>query len=80
MTTTLYSKPRCVQCNLTKKEMALRGVDFTVIDMEKDPAARDYVISLGHQQAPVVVLADGTSWSGFVPPLIDQHFGKKPAK
>lgn len=77
---TVYTKSKCPGCTRTKTELALRGVTFTEIDMEKDPAALEYVKSLGHQQAPVVVLGDGTSWSGLVPPLINQHFGKRPSK
>lgn len=77
---TVYTKSKCPGCTRTKTELALRGVTFTEIDMEKEPFARDYVISLGHQQAPVVVLADGTSWSGLIPPLINQHFGPRPTK
>ena len=76
----IYTKSRCFGCNVTKRLLAERGATYTEIDMEKDPAALAYVKTLGHQQAPVVVLGDGTSWSGLVPALIDQHFGKKPTK
>lgn len=75
----IYTKSRCPGCTITKRELALRGVAFTEVNMETDPAALAYVKTLGHQQAPVVVLGDGTSWSGLVPALINQHFGKKPA-
>lgn len=75
----VYTKSNCMPCRQTKKELALRGVEFTEIDMEKDEAAREYVVSLGHQAAPVVVLEDGTSWASLRPDLINTHFGKRPA-
>ncbi|MBD3689804.1 glutaredoxin-like protein NrdH [Nanchangia anserum] len=69
MSITLYSKPRCVQCDATKRAFAKQGIVFTEIDMTVDAQALDYVKSLGFTQAPVVV-ADGDSWSGFRPDKI----------
>lgn len=64
---TVYSKPNCPQCNATYASLDKAGVEYSVIDITEDPDARDYVLSLGHLQAPVVVLSDGTNWSGFRP-------------
>ena len=62
---TVYSKPNCVQCTATYRALDKAGVEYTVIDISQDADARDYVMSLGYLQAPVVVLADGHHWSGF---------------
>jgi len=66
MTVTVYSRPSCQQCNATYRALAKAGLPYEVVDITEDSAARDYVMSLGHLQAPVVV-ADGLHWSGFRP-------------
>jgi glutaredoxin-like protein NrdH len=45
------------------------GLQYEVVDITEDADARDYVMSLGHLQAPVVV-ADGNHWSGYRPDQI----------
>jgi glutaredoxin-like protein NrdH len=69
MTITVYSKPSCVQCSATYRAMDKLGFDYEVVDISQDSDARDYVLSLGHLQAPVVV-ADGHHWSGYRPDQI----------
>lgn len=66
---TVYSKPSCVQCDATYRALDKAGHDYTVIDISEDNDARDYVMSLGHQQAPVVT-AYGEHWSGYRPDKI----------
>ncbi|HWJ86157.1 glutaredoxin-like protein NrdH [Cellulomonas edaphi] len=69
MTITVYSKPACVQCNATYRALDKLGADYTVVDISEDADARDYVMSLGHLQAPVVIV-DGEHWSGYRPDRI----------
>ena len=69
MTVTVYSKPSCVQCTATYRELDKLGYDYTVVDISQDADARDFVMSLGHLQAPVVV-AGGENWSGYRPERI----------
>jgi glutaredoxin-like protein NrdH len=69
MTITVYTKPACVQCNATYKALDKQGLTYDVVDISEDDAARDYVMSLGYLQAPVVV-ADDHHWSGFRPDRI----------
>lgn len=69
MTITVYSKPSCVQCTATYRAMDKAGLQYEVVDITEDADARDYVMSLGHLQAPVVV-ADGQHWSGYRPDQI----------
>ncbi|MBN9328651.1 MAG: glutaredoxin-like protein NrdH [Cellulomonas sp.] len=64
MTITVYSKPSCVQCSATYRALDKLGYDYTVVDISEDADARDYVMSLGHLQAPVV-MAGGEHWSGY---------------
>lgn len=65
-TITVYTKPACVQCHATYKALDKRGLDYQVVDISTDDTARDYVMSLGYLQAPVVV-AGSEHWSGFRP-------------
>jgi glutaredoxin-like protein NrdH len=69
-TVTVYTKPACVQCNATYKALDKQDVDYAVVDITTDPEARDYVMALGHLQAPVVVAGDD-HWSGFRPDRIE---------
>ncbi len=69
MTITVYSKPACVQCNATYRALDKLGAQYTVVDISEDADARDYVMSLGHLQAPVVIV-DGDHWSGYRPDRI----------
>jgi glutaredoxin-like protein NrdH len=69
MAITVYSKPACVQCNATYRALDKLGAEYTVVDISEDADARDYVMSLGHLQAPVVI-ADGEHWSGYRPDRI----------
>jgi glutaredoxin-like protein NrdH len=63
---TVYAKPGCVQCRATLRALANAGLDYETIDITTDAEARDFVMSLGHLQVPVV-LAGERHWSGFRP-------------
>ncbi|WP_338857922.1 glutaredoxin-like protein NrdH (plasmid) [Gordonia hongkongensis] len=65
-TITVYTKPACVQCNATYKALDKQDLEYQVVDISTNEAARDYVMSLGYLQAPVVVAGD-KHWSGFRP-------------
>lgn len=69
MSITLYSMPRCVQCDATKRAFKKQGIAFEEVDITVDEAARDHVKALGYTQAPVV-FAGEESWSGFRPDKI----------
>lgn len=65
---TVFTKPSCPQCDMTKKLLDRLGVEHTTVDVTADPEAHAYVTGLGYQSAPVVVVGDGEShWSGFKP-------------
>ncbi|MBB1012332.1 ribonucleoside-diphosphate reductase class Ib glutaredoxin subunit [Dietzia kunjamensis] len=69
MAITVYAKPQCVQCGATIKALDKAGLDYALVDITADDAARDYVMALGHLQAPVVV-TDTDHWAGFRPDRI----------
>lgn len=64
---TVYTKPSCVQCTATYRALDKAGINYDLVDISQDTAARDYVMALGYLQAPVVVVDEGTHWSGFRP-------------
>lgn len=66
MTITLLSKPNCVQCTATERTLVKQGLEFTKRDVTQDEEAYALAISLGYQQAPVVIAGD-EHWSGFRP-------------
>lgn len=69
MPTTVYTKPQCVQCDATIKALNKAGLEYELVDITADDDARDYVMALGHLQAPVVV-TDTDHWAGFRPDRI----------
>jgi glutaredoxin-like protein NrdH len=66
---TVHTKPRCIQCKATLRALQRAGLKFVTIDVSTDRQARDFVMSLGYLQAPVVVCGS-RHWSGFRPDRI----------
>lgn len=70
MTITVYTKPHCVQCNMTKKHLTDRGLAFDIVDVTTNPDALEAIVAKGFLAAPVVNAGDAW-WSGFQPDKID---------
>jgi glutaredoxin-like protein NrdH len=66
---TVYTKPGCPQCTATVRALDLAGLAYGTVDLTDDADARDYALSLGHLQAPVII-AGGQHWSGYRPDRI----------
>jgi glutaredoxin-like protein NrdH len=66
---TVYVKPDCVQCSMTKKRMDALGVEYQTIDVMQDEKALKLIISKGFLSAPVVNAGEAW-WSGFQPDKI----------
>lgn len=64
MSITVYSKPACPQCDATKKYLKKMDVEYTEIDISQDETARQEILGMGYQQAPVVRSGD-VHFSGF---------------
>jgi mycoredoxin len=60
---TMYTTPWCAFCKRLKRQLAAEGIEMTEIDIEQDPAAADYVMSVngGFQTVPTVVFPDGSA-------------------
>lgn len=66
---TVYSKPHCIQCDMTTRALTDQGVDYQTIDLTTDPKALEHVMELGYKSAPVIITATD-HWSGFQPDKI----------
>lgn len=71
-TITVYAKPKCPQCDATKRWLTKHGIAFHSVDLTTDDEARAFVQSLGYSAAPVVVTGDGDQWAGFRPDRLKQ--------
>ena len=69
MSITVYSKPRCPQCDATYRALDKQGVSDEKIDVTQDAESLAFIKGLGYQQAPVVVAGED-HWSGFRPDRI----------
>ncbi len=60
---TMYCTPWCGFCRRLKSQLAREGIEVAEVDIEQDPAAADYVMSVngGLQMVPTVVFPDGTA-------------------
>jgi glutaredoxin-like protein NrdH len=68
--TTVYTKPSCVQCDMTKRYMDKLGIKYDTVDITEDADAFDMIVGLGFKSAPVVISEVG-SWAGFQPEKIN---------
>ena len=60
---TMYTTTWCGFCRRLKSQLARAGVDVAEVDIERDPAAAEFVMSVngGHQTVPLVVFPDGSA-------------------
>jgi mycoredoxin len=60
---TMYSTPWCGYCRRLKAQLEREGITYTEVDIEAQPDAAEYVMSVngGNQTVPTVVLPDGSA-------------------
>jgi mycoredoxin len=60
---TMYSTTWCGYCYRLRTQLDREGIDYTVIDIEQDATAADFVMSVngGNQTVPTVLFEDGTA-------------------
>ncbi|MFW0108937.1 glutaredoxin-like protein NrdH [Rothia sp. P6271] len=69
MSVTVYTKPACMQCNMTYRALEKNGIEYNIVDITENEQALEDIKKLGYLQAPVVIAGD-QHWSGFRPDLI----------
>jgi glutaredoxin-like protein NrdH len=56
---TVFSKPNCVQCRYTKRELESKSLDYNEIDVTIDDGARKMLQDMGISELPAVSVEDG---------------------
>lgn len=64
-TPVIYTKPQCVQCDMTIKLMNKLGVKYHTVDLSTNEEALATVKDMGYMSAPVIVVNEDNHWSGF---------------
>nr|DAQ69417.1 MAG TPA: glutaredoxin-like protein [Caudoviricetes sp.] len=64
---TVYSKPNCIQCEMTKMWLDQNKIQFETVDVSEHPEKLEEIKLNGFQQLPVVTLDKyfENAWSGF---------------
>ena len=63
MPLTMYTTQWCGFCKRLKAQLARVGVEMTEVDIERDEAAAEFVMSVngGNQTVPTLLFADGST-------------------
>lgn len=58
---TVYSKPNCIQCEMTKMWLTQNKIPFEAVDIEANPGAFELIKHYGYSSLPVVSIDDELS-------------------
>lgn len=58
MKITVYTKPNCMACEMTKKYLCENNVQFESIDVMQNEEALNRIKNAGYSSMPVVVVED----------------------
>ena len=60
---TMYTTSWCGFCRNLKRQLAYGGIEMAEVDIEKDPAAAEFVMSVngGNQTVPTILFPDGST-------------------
>ena len=60
---TMYSTSWCGYCYRLKSQLDREGIGYDVVDIERDPAAAEFVMSVnrGNQTVPTLRFEDGSA-------------------
>lgn len=75
---TMYTTTWCAFCRRLKSQLAADGIEMTEINIEEDPAAADFVMSVngGFQTVPTVVFPDGSAMTNPSAAEVRQRLGE----
>lgn len=60
---TMYTTPWCGYCRRLKSQLGREGIDITEVDIEREPEAAEFVMTVngGYQTVPTLLFADGST-------------------
>ena len=60
---TMYTTPWCGYCHRLRSQLDREGIEYDVVDIERDPTGVEVVMSAnnGNQTVPTLVFSDGTA-------------------
>ena len=72
---TMYSTAWCGYCHRLKSQLDREGISYDTVDIERNPAAARYVMSVngGNQTVPTVRFEDGTALTNPSIGQVKQH-------
>ena len=75
---TMYTTRWCAFCKRLKSQLARDGIEMTEVDIEREPGAADYVMSVngGNQTVPTVVFPDGTALTNPSAAQVKERLGR----
>lgn len=75
---TMYCTTWCAFCRRLKSQLAAEGIEIAEVNIEEDPAAADFVMSVngGYQTVPTVVFADGSALTNPSVAAVKQRLGE----
>jgi mycoredoxin len=59
----MYTTPWCGYCRRLKSQLAREGIELTEVDIEREPDAAEFVMTVngGYQTVPTLLFADGST-------------------
>ncbi len=74
----MYTTPWCGYCRRLKSQLDREGIPYTEVDIEQDPRAAEYVMSVngGNRTVPTVVFPDGTALTNPSLAQVKEHLAK----
>jgi mycoredoxin len=75
---TMYTTRWCAFCRRLKSQLARDGIEMTEVDIEREPGAAEYVMSVngGNQTVPTVVFPDGTALTNPSAAQVKERLGR----
>ncbi len=60
---TMYTTPWCGYCRRLKSQLAREGIEISEVDIEREPDAAEYVMTVngGFQTVPTLLFPDGST-------------------
>ena len=74
---TMYSTTWCGFCHRLRTQLDREGIGYQVVDIEQDPAAAQFVMSVngGNQTVPTILFEDGSTLTNPTIVELKRHLG-----